>query len=121
MREKLEKHERDIAENAHGLKSARQVLDIKLEQLTSDIQDLKNALKWAGGLIISLMISFMAWAALQQYNANEQQKNDLQQQVNLLKSQDEASRDRNAILDQLKTDSTQPGAAKTTVTPVGGR
>lgn len=97
----LNKHEREIAENRHGLANARQILDIQLAQLTKDIGELKNALKWAGGLIISLMISFMGWAALQQYNANEEQKRNLQEQVNILASQEKADEDRQRIIDQL--------------------
>lgn len=102
LRDKVGRHEAQIAENKTGLSTARELIDVKLTQITDDIKEVKSALKWAGGLIISLMISFMAWAALQQYNANETQKADLQKQVNLLKTQDEASKERDAILRQLQ-------------------
>lgn len=102
LREKVEKHEREIAANAHDLKNHRQVLDIKLDTLTTNVTELKNALKWAGGLIISLMLSFMAWAALQQFNANETTKRDLQEQVNLLKNQEKAALERDQILKEIR-------------------
>lgn len=99
----LREHETRISENTHDLKNLRQIVDIKLEQIKGDIGDLRNILKWAGGLIVSLMLSFMAWALLQQYNANEAAKNDLQQQLNLLRTQQEQRR-----LEQLPPSAPQP-------------
>jgi hypothetical protein len=102
LRDKVASLELATAENRHALANSRQILDVKLDKITGDITDLKNALKWAGGLIISLMLSFMAWAALQQYNANESQKKDLQEQVSLLKTQDQAAKERDMILKQIQ-------------------
>jgi hypothetical protein len=94
--------ERQTAENRHEIANARQVIEIRLTQLGTNIQELRGALKWAGGLIISLMLSFMGWAALQQYNANEQQKKDLETQVQLLEREDKAANDRDRILRELR-------------------
>lgn len=118
MREKLATHEREIAENRHKINNLVMVTDLKLEKISGDITELKNALKWAGGLIISLMLSFMAWAALQQYNANETQKRELQEQVKLLQSQEQAQADRARILQELqRTSGSVSGGSEAPVTP----
>lgn len=114
IHERLNRHEREIADNRHGITNAKEVFEIKLSQVVSSIEELKNILKWAGGLIVTLMISFMTWSALQQYNANESQKKELQQQVDLLRSQDQANSDRQRILQELQKDLGPSG----TVTPV---
>ena len=105
LREKVDAHDRAIAENRHQLANARQVMDIKLDTIDKNVTELKNALKWAGGLIVSLMLSFMAWAALQQFNANEQQKKDLKEQIELLQRSKQAAGERDAILQELKRSS----------------
>lgn len=104
MNERLNKHEREIADNRHSINGNAQVFEIRLGQITKSIEELKNILKWAGGLVITLMISFMSWSALQQYNANEQQKRDLQNQIQLIESNERAERDRQRILNQLRQD-----------------
>lgn len=120
IRDRFERHEREIAENRHGLANTKQVFEIKLQQVVASLDELKNILKWAGGIIVTLMISFMSWSALQQYNANESQKRDLQQQLTLIKNQEDADAERQQLLDQLRKE-LSPGASITPVTPSGGR
>ena len=81
-----------VSENRHKLNNLEMTINIRLDQLKAEFQDLRNILKWAGGLIVSLMISFMGWALLQQFNANETAKADLQRQVELLEQAQENER-----------------------------
>jgi hypothetical protein len=120
MTERLNKHEREIADNRHNINGNQALVDIRLKQVATSIDELKNILKWAGGLVITLMISFMSWSALQQYNANESQKEDLKQQIELIKNTEQADKDRAAILDQLRKDLGASGTI-TTDPPSGGR
>ena len=108
--------ERESAEHRHGLINTKQIFQIKLDQVVTSLDELKNILKWAGGLIVTLMISFMSWSALQQYNANETQKRDLQQQITLIKSQEQADIQRTDILEELRKD-LDSGATVTTTPP----
>lgn len=120
IHDRLNKHEREIADNRHGIVNAKEVFEIKLTQVASSIDELKNILKWAGGLIVTLMISFMTWSALQQFNANEAQKADLQQQLDIIKSQETAQKDREEMLRQLQKDLGASGTV-TSVPANGGR
>lgn len=77
-------------------------------QHADKITELTSSLKWAAGLVVSLVLAVLGWSLVQQYNANEATKNDLQQQVNLLKAQEaERNRFRDEIRSQLA-----PGAAQ---------
>lgn len=116
IRDRLSRAEMDIADNRHGIVNAKEVFEIKLGQVATSIEELKNILKWAGGLIVTLMISFMTWSALQQYNANEAQKADLQQQVDIIKSQETAQKDREEMLRQLQKDLGTSGTVSTVTT-----
>lgn len=82
----------DLANHEQKVQYQLQLLDQGSEarhnKLAENFGELKNALKWASGLIVSIMLSFMGWAVLQQYNANETTKKDIQTQLNLLKEQD---------------------------------
>jgi DNA repair exonuclease SbcCD ATPase subunit len=118
--ERLTKAEREIADNRHAINNNQTVFDIRLGQISKSIEELKNILKWAGGLIVTLMISFMSWSALQQYNANETQKRDLQNQVELLRSNQNADKDREKILRELRRDLDASGTI-TTIPPSSGR
>ena len=96
-------------ETRHLLKNHIQVTDIKLDNLEKAgverhdsmvksqnerhqavlnmIARLESALKWAGGLVVSLTLAVLGWALMQQVNANEAQKKDMQQQLDLLRAQ----------------------------------
>lgn len=78
-------------------------------QLNANIARMESVMKWAGGVIISLILTVLGWALVQQINANESQKRDLQQQLDLLKAQ-QAQR-----LELLS----RSGAADTGVAPHG--
>jgi hypothetical protein len=87
---------------AHAVANHIQVTAIQLTNLekkidtthaTTDgkIDRLESILKWAGGLIIMLFLSTLTWSLAQQYNSNEATKRDLQQQVELLKMQQQSA------------------------------
>jgi len=85
------------------------------QKLAEIVGEMKNMLKWAGGLVVSIMLSFMAWALLQQYNSNESQKKELQTQLNLLKEQDRQRVEyRQEVLSRLP-----PSASETPHTTAG--
>jgi hypothetical protein len=120
MQDMLERHDREIAENRHGLTGTKQVFDIRFGQVMESIEELKSILKWAGGLIVTLMISFMSWSALQQYNANETQKADLQQQIKMIESQDQAAKDRERLIKDLREDLGTGGTITSNTASGGG-
>lgn len=66
-------------------------VDANHKAVTEKVEEIRKAILWAGGLIVSIMLSVLGWAVLQQFNANESQKQDLQQQIELLR-QGEAAR-----------------------------
>jgi hypothetical protein len=75
-------------------RETRQLLDnhvslteVKLTNMEKSISRIESALKWAGGLIVSLLLTVLGWAVIQQINANESQKNELRQQQILLQQQ----------------------------------
>jgi len=90
---------RDSARDAlHGV----EVTEVKLDGLNTKMDThhkennekfdrLESILKWAGGLIVMLFISTLTWSLAQQYNANEAQKKDMQQQIQLMQEQQQAA------------------------------
>lgn len=114
LENRVTQHDREIAEQRHALKNSNSVFEIKLQQVVTSLAELKRVMQWAGGLIVTLMISFMSWSALQQYNTNERQKDELAQQIRLIQSQEQAAKDREAILRQLREELDSGG----TITPV---
>lgn len=87
---------RQIARDAkHAASNHAQLMDIKIDNLAKELRAqltrLENILKWAGSLLVTLFISTLVWSLTQQYNANESQKRDLQQQVQLLEAQQRAN------------------------------
>lgn len=112
-RQKVGDVRHDLANHQQKVEYQLQLLDQAGEarhtKLAENFNELKNVLKWAGGLVVSIMLSFMAWALLQQYNSNESQKKELQTQLNLLKEQDRARAEYRAeVLSRLP-----PGATET--------
>lgn len=86
----------------------------KIDGTNSKIDEIKSALKWAGGLIVSLILTVLGWAVAQQLNSNEAQKKDMQQQIQLLQQQERARVDaRNEILSRLPS-ATSAGATEAT-------
>jgi hypothetical protein len=94
MTEEALEHSR---ETRHLLNNHIQITQYKLESLekageerhdvlTGMVTRLESALKWAGGLLISLILTVLGWSLLQQVNANESQKKDVQQQLDLMKA-----------------------------------
>ena len=66
-----------------------QKTELQLDQVTSLVRMVVSILKWAGGLIVSLLLTVLGWSVVQQVNANEAQKQDLQRQIQLLSAQRE--------------------------------
>lgn len=120
LENRVTQHDREIAEQRHALKNSNSVFEIKLQQVVTSLAELKRVMQWAGGLIVTLMISFMSWSALQQYNTNERQKDELAQQIRLIQSQEQAAKDREAILRQLREELDASGTV-TTIPPSGSR
>jgi len=76
------------------------------------IGELKSILKWAGGLVVMLFISTLTWSLAQQYSANEAQKKDMQQQLDILREQERArNANRAEILSRLPAASTPEAAS----------
>lgn len=91
------------------LDSLSKLMEQRHAQQDANVKELTSTLKWAGGLIVSLVLAVLGWSLVQQYNANESTKTDLQQQLNLLKSQEA---ERNRFRDEIRTQLT-PGATET--------
>lgn len=124
---------RDKANDAvHQLRNHITVTDIKLQNLEKKIDShhedqngklerLESILKWAGGLIVMLFLSTLTWSLAQQYNANESSKQEMSQQIELLKQQQRteaaAKIDRQQIIEHL----TRTGGAEPSVPSDAGR
>lgn len=65
-----------------------QKIDTTHTETNTKIDKIESAIKWAGGLIVSLVLTVLGWAVIQQINANESQKKEMQQQIELLKQQE---------------------------------
>jgi hypothetical protein len=93
---------RDNARDAvHAVANFRAVTEVQLRQLDTKIDTthqetngkidkIEAAIKWAGGLIISLMLAVIGWAVTQTLSANESQSKEMKQQIELLKQQESA-------------------------------
>jgi cytoskeletal protein RodZ len=91
-------------------------IDTTHTETNGKIDKLESGLKWAGGLVVSLILSVLGWAVLQQINANEAQKKDMAQQIQLLQSQERARVEaRSEILSRLPPGTPEPAE------PTGGR
>ncbi|MGN6819309.1 MAG: hypothetical protein ACTHJR_11635 [Sphingomonas sp.] len=66
----LERHEAECAQ--------------RYQRLDEGLDRVEGIIKWAGGLIVTLIISVLGWALVQQWNANEAQKRDLQQKIEMM-------------------------------------
>ncbi len=84
------------------------------EVLEGAVGELKSALKWAGGLVVSLILTVLGWAVMQQLNANESQKKEMAQQIEILQSQERARvQTRSEILSRLPSARTAESARAT--------
>lgn len=74
-------------------------------------EEVKSILKWAGGLIISLILTVLGWALVQQVNANDAQRSDMKQQLELI-------REREVLrLENIQLQSTASDEAKAALRP----
>jgi len=111
--EKVDQVVRDeVAQVRHDLANHKMITEIKLDNVLKVVAELKSQLKWAGGLIVMLFISTLTWSLTQQYNANEAQKKDMQQQLDMLREQERArNASRAEIMSRLP-----PGGPETALT-----
>lgn len=107
---------RDKANQAiSSLERHATVTEIKLDALGNTVNEMKAQMKWFIGIVVMLFISTLTWSLAQQYNANEAQKKDMAQQIELLKEQERArNATRSEILERLP-----PGTSEATDTAGG--
>ena len=103
MADAVDQLARDRAsQTEHALNNHKMVTDLKLTAIAETVDEMKAQQKWFIGLVVMLFISTLTWSLAQQYNANEAQKKDMQQQLELLKEQERARNStRSEILSRL--------------------
>lgn len=113
MVEVVDQEARDkVREALHAVNNHVMVTDIKLNTIDKKIDEMKAQQKWFIGIVVMLFISTLTWSLAQQYNANEAQKKDMVNQIELLKEQERArNASRSEILNRLP-----PGTAESTDT-----
>lgn len=94
--EALTRLERSSEERAAEQKSFLDNIKIEGQERearqTEKIEEIKSILKWAGGLIVSLILTVLGWSAVQQFEANQARQDELQQQIELLEQREELQR-----------------------------
>lgn len=109
---------RDSATQAHSkIDSHTKVTELQLADLGAKFDDMRSQNRWFIGIVVMLFISTLTWSLAQQYNANEAQKKDLQQQVELLKAQTAAASATSAAQAAGATLGTAQGGNLTGVSP----
>jgi hypothetical protein len=88
--------------------------EAKHGEVTTAISKIESLLKWAGSLIITLILGVLGWSLLQQITNNQQQQKDLQSQIKLLEQQERA---RQLQLPEARM--LPPSAAETALTTNG--
>lgn len=131
LRDEFERSAKDVKEatiaaaktvKEEGEKSAETIktnFEVKHTELQCSLGKIESLLKWAGSLIVSLILGVLGWSLLQQVQSNEQQKKDLQSQIKLLEEQEHTR-----LLVQRNSEALglpDPSAPKPTVTPVSPR
>jgi len=85
----LERTAQDLkSDTAKSAASVKTNFEEKHATLTTALTKIESLMKWAGSLIVSLILGVLGWSLLQQVQNNEQQKRDLQSQIKLLEEQD---------------------------------
>lgn len=91
----------DVRDVQHKLNGHMQTTEIHLKNLETSmatnhkamadkVEDIRKAILWAGGIVISVMLSVLGWAVLQQINANEAQKQGMEDQIRILQESERA-------------------------------
>lgn len=111
VRHELNNHVQTTELHLSGLEKS---IESNHKAVTEKVEDIRKAILWAGGLVISIMLSVLGWAVLQQISANEAQKQELQQQIRLLQESDRAR------LLQQQNDELSARAAEAVGSSVGG-
>lgn len=109
MVEVVDQEARDkVREALHAVNNHVMVTDIKLNTIDKKIDEMKAQQKWFIGIVVMLFISTLTWSLAQQYNANEAQKKDMVNQIELLKEQERArNASRSEILNRLPPGTTE--------------
>lgn len=93
---------------AASAKTIKTDFEVKHGELARSLSKIESLLKWAGSLIISLILGVLGWSLLQQITNNAQQQKDLQAQIKLLEQQERAR-----VLQQPEQRVLPPSAAET--------
>lgn len=101
----LETH---VATTALRLDQLVQTNAASIQAVKEQMTRFEQVLKYVGGLMISLILSVLAWSLTQQYSANEAQQRTNQQQIELLQE-----RERSAQLEQQLNQSDPSGTQST--------
>lgn len=118
MPDSIDQEARDTAREAlHATNNHVMVTDLRLKAIADTVGEMKAQQKWFIGIVVMLFISTLTWSLAQQYSANEAQKKDMAQQIELLKEQERArNATRSEILNRLP-----PGTSESADAPVGVR
>ncbi len=97
-------------------KAVKKDFEAKHNELTTNLQKIESLLKWAGSLLITLILGVLGWSLLQQITNNSQQQKDLQAQIKLLEQQERAR-----MLQQPEMRVLPPSAAESALAAERGR
>lgn len=74
-------------QNARDIENHEEICAERYAGIHASMGEIKNILKWAGGTLFSIIISLLAWLALQQFNANDQARKSAETKIELLEKQ----------------------------------
>lgn len=77
----------EVADVRHDLANHKTVSGLELKSVDKKIDTLISLLKWVGGLIVTSVLAVLAWSLVQQWNANEAQRRNIEEQVRLIQAQ----------------------------------
>lgn len=99
--EVVDQHARDLVRDTrHELTQHRQATEIHLAHIERQIEDsakntnmkidrVESVIKWAGSLLVTLLLSVLGWSVVQQITANQMQQQELKRQIELLEAQEQ--------------------------------
>lgn len=75
----------DLAKSAHARVDGHEELcALRYNNLLNNISRIENILKWAGSLIVTILIAVLGWLIVAQINNNEEEKKALEKQIEIL-------------------------------------
>jgi cytoskeletal protein RodZ len=78
---------REVSEVRHDLRNHKMVSELVVKGVDKKIDTLISLLKWVGTLIVTSVLGVLAWSLVQQWNANEAQRQNIEEQVRLIQAQ----------------------------------